>query len=83
MTHYDHATAMAFELDRWSKGRLPKSYEREAIAVAQRREDRMKREAAACLQQHRRTKRNKLRTLTRRWVAMFRSCRFINTLDTP
>ena len=36
MTHYDHATAMFFKLDRWSKDRPLKNYELEALACQQR-----------------------------------------------
>lgn len=32
MTYYDHATAMAFKLDRWSDERILRNYEREALA---------------------------------------------------
>lgn len=35
MTHYDHATAMAFKLDRWSDDRSLKNYELEALACQQ------------------------------------------------
>lgn len=32
MTYYDHATAIACKLDRWSEERWPQSFERELIA---------------------------------------------------
>jgi len=32
MTHYDHATAMAYKLDRWSETRAPRNYELEIQA---------------------------------------------------
>lgn len=35
MTYYDHATAMAFKLDRWSDERILRNYEREAQACEQ------------------------------------------------
>jgi hypothetical protein len=33
MTHYDHATAMAFKLDRWADGRKLRNFELEAQAA--------------------------------------------------
>jgi len=32
MTYYDHATAIAYKLDRWSEERAPRNYELERIA---------------------------------------------------
>ena len=32
MTHYDHATAMAYKLDRWSEEPDPRNYELERLA---------------------------------------------------
>lgn len=36
MTHYDHATAMAFKLDCWSEERAPRNFELEALDSQQR-----------------------------------------------
>ena len=36
MTHYDHATAMAFKLDKWGEARTLRNFELEALACAQR-----------------------------------------------
>jgi len=80
MTYYDHATAMAFELDRWSTGRIPRSLEREAIARAQRQSDRFAQESMASEQFS--PDRSKPSVFIR-CAALLRSIRFKDTLDTP
>lgn len=35
MTYYDHATAMAFKLDRWGEEQKPRNYELEILASEQ------------------------------------------------
>lgn len=36
MSYYDHATAMAFKLDRWADERILRNFELEALACEQR-----------------------------------------------
>jgi len=80
MTYYDHATAMAFELDRWSKEQIPRSFEREANAREQRQSDRFAQESIASEQYS--PDPNKP-SLFIRFAALLRSIRFKDTLDTP
>jgi len=82
MTYYDHATAMAFELDRWSKPHLPQCTEREAIACSRRRSMLIRQQDAAHEQRHR-VPQAKRASIVARCASMFRSLRFTNTLDTP
>lgn len=82
MTYYDHATAMAFKLDRWSKGRNPQSHERRAIACAQRQADQIAQEPMAS--KRRSFDQGDVKTsVYMRCAALFRSIKFKDTLDAP
>lgn len=82
MTHYDHATAMAFELDRWSKQRPLRNFEREAMIRAQSQSTRFELEAIASEKQ-KPTRRVDLQSFFRRCIATVRAIKFTDTLDTP
>jgi len=82
MTYYDHATAMAFELDRWSKERIPGSAEREATIRKQATLSRL--ELETYTGKSRRSAQTVVKpSFLKRCVSFIRSIRFTNTLDTP
>jgi len=82
MTHYDHATAMAFELDRWSKGRIPRNFEREAIIRAQSRSSRFELEAIA-FEQRQSARRVNIKSVFRRCMAAIQAFKSTDALDIP